>query len=165
MLTESSIDIVTARRIEFLINEAKHLAKRDQAITYAMRVVSNIASIGSDAGSSKVKLDNRFVSAGAYSLLISGISAQTWTASTINEHPVPLKITWEWICEKSNSLNVTDVWDHFVKNRMITLLVSEDAQLTKMGLRSSSGAGDRYKISGLEVLELEKSPRCFLKKI
>lgn len=151
------------RRIEFLLNEARHSAKRDQVITYAMRVISNIASIGKDAGSSEIKLVNRIVSKGAQSLLHSGISVEIWTKSTINEHPVPLKETWDWIIANVNTLSTSDVWNHFVENRMATLLISEDRELTKLGLRSSSGIGGRYIVSGVSIIILEYSPKSYLK--
>ena len=57
------------RRILFLIDAAKHEEKRDQVVTYAMRVLSNHAAIGKDAGSAEIKKMNCRVSIGAEKLL------------------------------------------------------------------------------------------------
>lgn len=50
------------RRIRFLLDAAKNEVKRDQVVTYAMRVLSNYAAIGKDAGSIEIKKQNKRVS-------------------------------------------------------------------------------------------------------
>lgn len=153
-----------ARRLEFLLSEAKHEATRDQVITYAMRVISNYASIGKDAASSEIKLRNRTVSSKARDLLLSGVSVAEWTSRTINEHPVPLKETWLWMIGNAKSLTIGEVWHHFVQNKMVTLLLAEDHALTSMGLRSTSGGSSRYRKAGIEICTLTDDPRTLLTK-
>lgn len=75
------------RRVSFLINEARHGEKRDQVITFTMRVLSNHATIGKDAGSSKINDENHTVSSGAFELLQTVSSLRDWHTKTINEHP------------------------------------------------------------------------------
>lgn len=165
MNSVTEIDGPTSRRIEFLLNEAKCNAVRDQVITYAMRVISNVASIGRDASSSEIKLKNRFVSIRARDLLNSGISTSDWTTSTINEHPVPLKETWAWLVENSLNLDSNAVWDHFVKNRMVTVLVEEDRALTVSGLRSSSSnMTTRYEHVGIQICQLSDDPKIIIRR-
>lgn len=146
-----------------MLAEARCKASRDQVTTYAMRVVSNYASIGKDAGSSEIKLRNRLVSVGARNLLMSGVTAAEWTSLTINEHPMPLRETWHWIIENASDLQTVDLWQHFVNNRMVTISIEEGKFLTAMGLRSRSGGGDRYRRVGLEVCLLDDEPGVTLK--
>ena len=62
---------VIQRRIRFLLDAAKHEIKKDQVVTYAMRVLSNHATIGKDAGSAEIKKQNKTISEGAKKLLHS----------------------------------------------------------------------------------------------
>ena len=59
------------RRIRFLLDAAKYEVKKDQVITYAMRVLSNHATIGKDAGSAEIKKINKIISEEAQNLLYS----------------------------------------------------------------------------------------------
>ena len=56
---------IIERRIRFLLDAAKHEIKKDQVVTYAMRVLSNHATIGKDAGSAEIKKQNKTISEGA----------------------------------------------------------------------------------------------------
>jgi hypothetical protein len=47
------------RRINFLLECAKHEGTKDQVVTYALRVLSNHATIGRDAPSSTIKKLNK----------------------------------------------------------------------------------------------------------
>ena len=76
------------RRIQFLLDAAKHELKKDQVVTYAMRVLSNHATIGKDAGSAEVKKKNKKVSEKTKQLLYS-VDWTTYRQNTINEHPKP----------------------------------------------------------------------------
>ena len=84
------LDKILERRIKFLIDAARFEGKKDQVVTYAMRVLSNHAAIGKDANSAQIKKINRRVSKGAYSLLMSS-SIDVYCKETINGHPRPLK--------------------------------------------------------------------------
>ena len=101
------------RRIEFLIEAAKYEVKKDQVVTYAMRVLSNHATIGRDAGSAEIKKHNKTVSQGAQNLLHS-VDLTTFCKQTINEHPKPILATWEWLRENAEHLSVEEVWNEFV---------------------------------------------------
>lgn len=151
------------RRIRFLIGEAKAKASRDQAITYTMRVLSNIATIGFDAGSTQIKLRNRKVSRAAAQFLCECLDGKSWADATINEHPVPLKETWSWLCANSFTITEREVWHHFLQNKMVTVLREEDRSLTSLGLRSSSQNGSRYDLAGIDVTQLSESPSKLFK--
>ncbi len=151
-------DDFTLRRIRFLIGEAKENAPRDQSITFTMRVLSNVATIGFDASSTQIKLMNRNVSLAASEFLSECVDGREWSNATINEHPVPLKETWSWLCANSLSITEQEVWCHFLQNKMVTVLKEEDRSLTALGLRSSSQYGNRYIAAGIEVVLLAHSP-------
>jgi hypothetical protein len=66
------------RRADFVLREAKLKdARRDQAITYALRVISNYVTIGGDGGSSKIKLLNPRISKSAHKELERLLSKNT----------------------------------------------------------------------------------------
>jgi hypothetical protein len=157
-------DDFTLRRIKFLIGEAKENASRDQAITFTMRVLSNVATIGFDASSTQIKLRNRNVSRAAEEFLSVCVDGREWGDATINEHPVPLKETWSWLCANSLSITEQEVWCHFLQNKMVTVLKEEDRSLTARGLRSSSQYGNRYNVAGIDVVLLAHSPSELLKR-
>lgn len=156
-------DDYSLRRIRFLIGEAKENAPRDQAITYTMRVLSNMATIGSDASSMQIKLRNQNVSRAAAEFLSACVDGKEWGDATINEHPIPLKETWSWLCANSFSVTEQEVWNHFLQNKMVTVLKEEDRSLTSLGLRSSSKHGHRYTAAGIEVVFLPDSPAKLIK--
>ena len=64
---------VIERRIRFLLDAAKHEIKKDQVVTYAMRVLSNHATIGKDAGNAEIKKQNKTISEGAKNFSIRWI--------------------------------------------------------------------------------------------
>ena len=101
------------RRIQFLLDAAKHENVKDQAITFVMRVLSNHATIGKDAQSKPIKKINKRVSENAYKILqTKGI--EIFCKQTINEHPKPLSQTWEWLKKNAqNGLSVEKVWEEF----------------------------------------------------
>ena len=145
------------RRVEFLLNEALEKSPRDQAITFVMRVISNYVSVGIDAGSYSIKQKNLMVSRLAYEELLVSPTFKGWAENTVNEHPLPLKHTWDWLCNDCDKLTPIDVWHHFESNPMITVLKKEDNLLNEAGLRSSSKP-DRYKHVGIEIIKLKKMP-------
>jgi hypothetical protein len=151
------------RRAKFLLNEANFGAKRDQAITYTMRVLSNYAAIGRDAGSGLLKNENKRVSAQASELLRRVESIRDWQRATINEHPLPLKYTWNWLVQNRKTLDATLVWAHFRDNPMMTVTVEEDKRLTKAGLRSAAGF-NRYESVGIKPTILHETPLKILRQ-
>lgn len=148
------------RRIEFLLNEARCGARRDQVITYIMRVLTNYASVREDASSSRVKERNQNVSEKAFNELLAAPTFDAWIKMTINEHQKPLKLTWQWLLENAATLRPNDVWDVFVKNPYVTVLKSEDLELTKSGLQSEDGPKLRYATVNIKVLRLPDTPRA-----
>lgn len=149
------------RRIEFLIQEAINKSPRDQVISYCMRVISNYASIGVDAGSYKIKITNKIISQKAEVLLRKSTSLKEWADACINEHQVPLKEIWDSLCLEGNNLLPADVWNKFYSSKMVTITKEEDQILNSKGLRSESKNSCRYQQSGIEVVCLESSPRIF----
>ena len=145
------------RRIEFLLQEARLKSPRDQIITFVMRVISNHASVNFDGGSSQIKKNNLYVSQKALDNLYASNLFDNWTKSTINEHQIPLKITWNWLLEKANIIESSDIWSHFVKNPMVTILKSEDKDLNKIGARSSNDV-ERYLNADIKIITLKEKP-------
>ena len=159
-MTDKPISPILMRRLKFLMEEARQNAKRDQVTTYAMRVISNYATIEKDASSTIVKRENKNVSEAAYNLLLELNSFEQWTKQTINEHQIPLKVLYEHI--QSNSLGEKEIWEIFLDAPMITITKKEDAKLTSIGLRSSSDKS-RYKKAGIKIIELPDTPIKILK--
>jgi hypothetical protein len=147
------------RRIEFLIQEALNKSPRDQVITFCMRVLSNYASIGMDAGSYKVKITNQMVSRRAEILLNQSTSLKEWAAGCINEHEVPLKEVWNSLCSSGPNLRPEEVWSKFYSSKMVTITKEEDQNLSSQGLKSNSNNFSRYIKSGIEVIQLKNSPQ------
>lgn len=151
------------RRIEFLRQEALNKSPRDQVITYCMRVLSNFASIGMDAGSYKVKIANRMVSQEAEILLKQSASLKEWADKCINEHQVPLKEIWDWLCS-NDTLRPDEIWDKFYSSKMVTITKEEDHILNSKGLKSKSDNSCRYLKSGIHVKYLKYSPQALFCK-
>lgn len=145
------------RRLIFLIELAKYEKKRDQVSTYLMRVLSNHATIGMDAGSAKIKTINKNMSKGAYKLLVS-TNIKNFCKNTINEHPRPLKTTWEWLQEKADLLSIEEVWNEFKKHQMITITKEEDTKIKLSGQNSTGSFESRYTDLGIKVIKLKKTP-------
>lgn len=158
------MDEYIRRRVEFLLAEAKLNAKRDQAITFVMRVLSNHVTVGKDASSSGIKRLNPRVSRKACKELERVSTFKEWTSNTINEHPIPLKATWFWLNENSETLSAEGVWEHFEQNPMFTILRAEDAELNSNGLRAS-GDKSRYFKVGIEKIILDVSPIEYFKRL
>ena len=159
-MTDKLILPILMRRLTFLMEEARQNAKRDQVTTYAMRVISNYATIGKDASSTKVKSENKNVSEASFKLLLELNSFEEWAKQTINEHQTPLKVLWEEI--QSRKLDEKDIWEIFLDAPMITITKKEDVKLNTMGFRSSSDKS-RYKKAGISIIELPDIPIKILK--
>ena len=159
-MIDNFISPILMRRLKFLIEEARHNAKRDQVITYAMRVISNYATIGKDASSTKIKSENKNVSEASFKLLLELNPFEEWAKQTINEHQIPLKVLWEEI--QSSKLDEKEIWNLFLNAPMITITKLEDDKLTQLGLRSSSDRS-RYKQASIDIIVLENSPSSIIK--
>ena len=150
------------RRVEFLLKEAQLKSPRDQIITFVMRVLSNHASVKFDGSSSLIKKNNLLVSQNALDELKKSHLFENWSKITINEHQIPLKQTWNWLLENADSFNASDIWSHFVKSPMVTILKTEDDNLNTMGARSSNDP-DRYLKGKIKVITLIEKPYAIWK--
>ena len=77
------MDDLIKRRAEFLLNEARFNAKRDQVITFTMRVLSNHATVGFDGSSFAIKQKNPRISHQALSRLNEVEVFTDWSKDTI----------------------------------------------------------------------------------
>jgi hypothetical protein len=145
------------RRIKFLLEAACFEEKRDQVITYTMRVLSNHATIGKDAGSMEIKKRNKLMSKRALDVLESN-SIIFFCKNTINEHPKPLKEIWDWLKCNCEHLDTNDVWSEFLRNPMVTITRDEDNIIKKSGQNSAGDIVSRYTELGIEVTRLELEP-------
>lgn len=146
------------RRCEFLLLVASDPnEKRDQAVVYTMRVLSNHATIGRDALSEPIKRLNRTMSKRAFERLRT-TDWQTFKSTTTNEHPKPLKQIWQWIVENAETLTVERIWQEFLDHPMITVTKEEDRAMPK----SDGDFSTRYK--GIDVINLDADPYSFRKK-
>ena len=158
------MDKIILRRINFLIDTAKNETKRDQVITFAMRVLSNHATIGKDASSSTVKQLNRKVSKEAKNILINQ-GLEEFTKLTINEHSKPLKETWEWLMKNAANLTAEDVWEEFCNHPMTTITKTEDNNIKRKGLNSSGNFQERYTDLGISIVTLDETPKELIKRM
>jgi len=157
-------DIIT-RRAEFILNEARHTHKRDQCTTYALRVLSNYATIGRDAPASTIKGFNRLMSRRAYDLLHYVVDQKKWTSLTINEHSVPLNVTWKWICDNCDTLTASDIIQEFSTNPMVTITREEDGLLRENGYQSKGTMNERYNDCGIEIISIDENPKDISKRL
>jgi len=157
-------DIIT-RRAEFILNEARHTHKRDQCTTYALRVLSNYATIGRDASASTIKGFNRLMSQQALDLLHYVADLKTWTSMTINEHSVPLNMTWNWICANSQSLTPNDIVEASPLYPMVTITRHEDVLLRENGYQSKGGMNERYGECGIDIITIDEDPKDISKRL
>ena len=146
------------RRCEFLLAVASDNSDgRDQAVTFVMRVLSNHATIGKDAGSATIKRLNRRISRRAFERL-TVFDWNTFKSTTVNEHPKPLKQMWHWMTERSETLKPDDVWQEFLNHPMITVTKEEHQAMPS----SDGNFTERYK--GIEVLNLDLDPYKYIVK-
>jgi hypothetical protein len=144
MQTDKDWDRIVLRRAQFLLNEANsENPTRDQTVTYAMRVISNWATIGKDAPSHIIKWTNPRISVAAWELYTS-CSDREWEKSVINEHPEPIAQVWDFILKERDTLNANAILDRFKLWPMITVTKEEDSELTRNGYRSSGSPAERH---------------------
>ena len=158
------MDEIILRRINFLIDAAKNEIKQAQDISLVMRVISNYATIGKDAGSASVKKLNKRVSKKAKDILINQ-GLEKFTKLTINEHSKPISETWKWLRENATNLSAEDVWKEFCNHPMTTITKDEDRKIRSMGLKSSGGIQERYVDLDILVEILEEAPKELIKNM
>lgn len=156
-MAENLVDGIVERRIKFLLEAARYEVIKDQAISFALRVVSNHATIGRDATSAVIKRLNTKVSSNALSLLLE-TGLDNFCRHTINEHPKPIVMTWNWLKENAEWLDVASVWQHFLDNKMITVTRKEDEKIRLSGQGHAGDFQSRYLDLGIVVKELAHSP-------
>jgi hypothetical protein len=138
------------RRAEFVYNEAKlQDRKHDQTVKYALRVLSNWATVGIDGSSERVKRRNRRVSRNALELLTSLMSQhgateafRIWHKQTTNEHPRPLKQVWEWLC--SAHPTPKELLVDIQKYKFLTITNEENKSIDHAGHRSKGHPKKRH---------------------
>lgn len=136
MARDTNWEKLALRRAEFLLQEAlSEQPTKDQTVTFALRVISNWATVGKDASSGAIKWLNPRVSEAAWKLF-DDVSDREWESQTINEHQEPISIVWEWIVENKKSITANDILDRSKKWPMITITKAEDSALNKNGFRA-----------------------------
>lgn len=152
-LSTSEVEPFVVRRIVFLLGEARSGdPRRDQTVTYAMRVISNYFSIGRDAGSAAIKRESRRFSRRAVEL--RSRAHLDWTSDTINDHPDPLNEVWLWIVANAATLSVGQIAARFKAHPMVVITKDEDNALTRHGYRGTGQPAERYARAGIEIVEV-----------
>ena len=89
------------RRLIFLIELAKYEKKRDQVSTYLMRVLSNHATIGMDAGSAKIKTINQCGYKKGFPVCSMGRFDDEWMASRASHQNMCLLCEVHAFCQEA----------------------------------------------------------------
>jgi len=137
-------ELMAFRRAEFVLAEARcdnHF--RDQTITFALRVISNWATVGKDGSSNFIKWNNTRVSESAW-ILYENSTDKEWESLTINEHQEPLKQVWEWIVKDKNNISATDIINRLKEWPMITITKEEDNIIVKQGNKYCGSPLERH---------------------
>ena len=146
-MKESQID----RRIDFLIREANSEDPiRDQAITYAFRVITNYFSVKCDARSRKLSLNCPYRSKKAHNLFLLLNDEEGWLDKVTNEHQYPLKRAWGWMIKERGKLTVQLVKDHLNKWPVVVVTKDENKLLRD---DPDKEPHQRYQDAEIEVLE------------
>ena len=146
------------RRLKFIKLEAIYNAERDQTTTFAMRVISNFASIGLNGSSSKILRINKNMSERAYGELRKANKMQDWISKVTNEHPMPLKESWKTFKSQGKNLTEEYIWKHFVKYPMNTILKIENQRLDELGFRDNGLPKTRYSAANIGIFVLSDTP-------
>jgi hypothetical protein len=148
-MKESQID----RRIDFLIREVKSKYPiRDQAITYAFRVITNYLAVRSDARSRALSRECPYRSKKAHKL--SQKDPEGWLDKVTNEHQYPIKRAWEWMQKEGNKLTVRRVKNH-LKKWPVVVVTKEENKLLRDD--PDKDPHQRYRDAGIEVFEKTES--------
>jgi hypothetical protein len=153
------------RRIDFLLNEARcGMIKKDQTITYAMRVISNYCTIGKDAQSAQIRGLNRKMSQQAYALIKKSSSFEEWAKATTNEHQDPLEDVWQWILAEHKNLSPKTIFERFEKYPMVTITHEENKDWPK----DYKDPVERYEKAGkarIDVTWCEERPKDMFRRL
>jgi len=150
-MTESQID----RRIDFLIREAQSRDSiRDQAITYAFRVITNYLVAKGDVRSRTLCWVCPFRSKKAHDLCLRLKDRKRWLDEVTNEHQYPIKRAWKWMKEEKDSLTIQGVKEH-LRRWPVVVVTREENKLLKDDPRRDPD--QRYRDVGIEVLERTES--------
>lgn len=142
------------RRAEFLLQEAKSGNwVYDAAVRYALRVISNWATVGADRSSEAIKFTNQRLSAKALALYKELDDDLAWHKLTTNEHQEPISQVWEWVVREARSLQPEAILERFKLWPMVTITCEEDRAINAAGHRSKGCPQVRH--SGIDVVILE----------
>jgi len=122
-----------------------------QGGTNLLRVLSNYAAVGADASSRKIKKINTRISRNA-EVLSKALDFHGFAQNTINEHPEPLEVVWQWIVENKTSLTSADIVERVNMHPMVIITRDENKQLDASGFRSSGDPIERFTAAGIEVV-------------
>lgn len=148
----SKVTPLIRRRLSYVVAEIKSAdGKYDQAMSLILRVLSNYASIGIDAGSFVIKCKNYKMSKEAKVLRNKLCDDKKWSALTINEHPVPLKHLWKTWVDLGGAITEERVWNDLLIHPMVTVTKEEDARLRDVEKDSSHDPLKRYLLANIEV--------------
>ena len=137
---------IALRRAKFLLDEANSCSpKYDQTVRFALRVISNVATVGKDCGSGAIKWINPNVSEGAWELYRQLNDDVLWHRSTTNEHPEPLNQVWQWIRDHRAQLTPDKIVERLKDHPMVTVARHEDEAINKRGLRSRGDPKERHR--------------------
>lgn len=145
-LTQADID----RRVDFLLAEARSDTPRyDQSVRFTMRVISNFYTVGCDAPSSYIRLNNKRMSKKALDYKNELVEKKLSPAEIDrllgenfrNEHPYELRRIWQDILSHKDTFQRPDVIAIFKRYPMITIKKEEDLQLNQ---HRGKDADDRY---------------------
>lgn len=149
---------ILLRRADFILEEARSPdGVRDQAISMAMRVISNHVTVGRDGSSYSVKKSNKLMSNEA-KLLRQRIPLKEWHKGTTNEHPDELKLVWESIRENAEKWTALDVCNRLSKYPFVTITNEENKKLRKIPRGSYADPFERYKQADIEIVRLDEDP-------
>lgn len=158
LMSVSSPEIL--RRLQFVLEVARAEDKSSQDLKMVLRVLSNIATLGRDVGSSAVYRLNKNVSVKALEALSNcgefgqwvGDRQKNFRRQVMNEHQMPLE---DLVREIKNqpSMNCESLWSLLTEYPMVTILVEEDQGLRDKS-RGESNPLARYKEAGIEIIRL-----------
>lgn len=145
------------RRINWLIEEATSPNPQyDLSIRFTMRAISNYFSIGKmDIDSKNIKKINKRISRKAL-ITIPSLNFDDWHKNTTNEHPLPLKIIWDQICNQEKC-NEHFIISQFKNNPIVTITNYENLMLKQ----NDADPHVRYKNAKIEILNIDLLPKHF----
>lgn len=149
------------RRAKFLLEEARSGTEvYDAAVRYALRVISNWATVAEDLSSEAIKFRNRRISRKALDLYLASETDADWHKQTTNEHPEPIRQVWDWIVKEAQTLQPREILKRFQEWPMVTVTCDEDREINAAGHRWKGDPQVRHKRIDLVTLEEPLSRRA-----